>query len=487
MTKTKFTPAVDGLSEGEVRALAKADIRFYAMLIKDEAGVPEFKFDAPIAAIADQLQYMGNGLLKRLMVSIMPQFGKTTIAADIFFTWLLGRNPRKRYTYATYSAQLAEDRGSTLLRIMNSELYRWLFPETVLDPNSQSKSKFMTTVGGGVRCIGRGQGLTGFRTDGILLDDTLKDQDEADSEAVRKELHNWYTTVVMTRIKEDGPLENHDWLMHIGTRWHVDDLIGWAQRNQAAHNWKILKFSALDENDQSFCPARKSSDFLRRVRASLPPRQWGALYQQNPVPSDGTIYNLAVCPRYSEANQPPTFDYIVQSWDTAQKAKEANDPSVCTTWGIAGADAFLIDVFRKRLGYPDLKKAVLNKAAYWAADVVLIEDKSSGTSLIQDLAQEDMPCAIQPITPTTSKEMRAITGADVVEGGRIWLPLAASWLSDYEYELSCFPVVVNDDQVDSTSQFIAWFKERLRKAAIAWVAGNTRISKRSITNDLRVA
>lgn len=475
------------MTEAEVRALAKADIRFYAMLIKDEAGVPEFRFDGPIAEIADQLQYMGNGLLKRLMVSIMPQFGKTTITADIFITWLLGRNPRKRYTYATYSAQLAEDRGSTLLRIMNSELYRRLFPETVLDPNNQSKSKFLTTKGGGVRCIGRGQGLTGFRTDGILLDDTLKDQDEADSEAVRKELHNWYTTVVMTRVKEDGPVENHDWLIHIGTRWHVDDLIGWAQRNQASHNWKVLKFSALDENDESFCPERKSTDFLRRVRESTPPRQWSALYQQNPVPADGSIYDTNDCPRYSETTQPPAFEYIVQSWDTAQKAKEANDPSVCTTWGVCGEEAWLLDVFKKRMGYPDLKREVLRQAARWETDLILVEDKSSGTSLIQDLEQESLAATLVPITPTASKEMRAITGSDVMAGKKLHLPAAAPWLADYEYELNSFPVVVHDDQVDSTSQFIAWFKERLRRYSVAWLStGNVRFSKSGISMDMRV-
>lgn len=484
-------PSIAGLSDAEIRAMAKADIRFYALLIRDVANCPMFQFDAPVAAMADELQAIADGKQKRLMISIMPQFGKTTLTADIFLTWLLGRNPRHRFAYATYAEPLAMERGTALLRIMQSPLYQALFPETALDKNSQSKTEFKTTVGGGIRCIGRGQSLTGFTVNGILLDDTLKGQKEADSDAVRKDLHTWYTGDVMSRIKEDGPPEAHDWLIHIGTRWHVDDLIGWAQRNQAHHNWKVLAFAALLENGESFCPNRKTTAFLLKTRDGMSSRQWSALYMQRPVPAEGATFQLSQFKRYNRAMLPPKFDHVVQSIDTAQKAAEVNDPSVIETWGIVGNKAYLLNVLCKRMPYPTLKRTVLDHAKWWSADfpsadLVLIEDKSSGISLIQDLANESMPCPVVGITPDGSKEMRAVNVSDLVEGGYVYLPEAAPWLADFEYEVSCFPIVTHDDQVDALSQFLAWFKKRMHRVSVAGRAGRPRVISSTFTSNLEL-
>ena len=484
------------LPEEDARALACQDFRCYVALVKEALQVPDFTFSSPVEAMARQLQLVANGLLKRLMVSIMPQFGKTVTNALAFLTWMLLRNPHQIYAYATYSSTRAQYVGGKLLAIVRSPVYQWLAGNRFeLDPSLQTKSIFQTTRGGGIMCIGRGEGLTGYTIAGIVLDDTLKGFAEADSPTVRQKLHEWYTGDVMTRIKYEPPTqpERWDWIIHIGTRWHIDDLIGFARREQADHDWKILDFPALLENGESFCPERKSTQSLLLTKASIPSaREWSALYMQNPVPVGGTVFEMSWFLRYTRTTLPARFDKFVQSWDTASKKGKFNDPSVCTTWGLLGNKAYLLHVLRKRMEIPELKKKVVSHASDWflaargylgsdfeaTTDLVIIEEKSSGTGLLQDLKAEcSMPCPLLGHTPEGDKETRARFVSDLVEGGHVLLPQAAPWLVDFEIEVQSFPVVKHDDQVDSLVQFLAWLRTQMRRVAVAGRAGSPRATR----------
>ena len=183
-------------------------------------------------------------------------------------------------------------------------------------------------------------------------------------------------------------------------------------------------------------------------------------YQQSPAPAGGGIVKIEWFKTYTEADKPKKFDYIFQSWDTANKASEISDYSVCTTWGVVGKCLYLIHVLRKQLEYPDLKRLIPEHAKEFAASNVLIEDKASGTPLIQDFKREGFH-QVQAFTcPTVEKEIRLRNVSPTIEDGFVYLPEVAHWREEYQHELAVFPNSTYADQVDSTSQALGWFRER---------------------------
>jgi len=170
-------------------------------------------------------------------------------------------------------------------------------------------------------------------------------------------------------------------------------------------------------------------------------------------------------PRYGASDLPPRFDAVVQSWDTANKATELSDYSVCTTWGVANKHYYLLDVWRKRMEYPELKRTVTELAGQHGANTVLIEDKASGTQLIQELKAEGLH-AVMPYQPCGDKFMRLYAQTATVANGFVHLPKEALWLTDYLHELTTFPNCKHDDQADSTAQALAWLNTRLPQPKI---------------------
>jgi predicted phage terminase large subunit-like protein len=162
---------------------------------------------------------------------------------------------------------------------------------------------------------------------------------------------------------------------------------------------------------------------------------------------------------YTPEEQPAKFEMVLQSWDTANKNMELSDYSVCTTWGIKRGRLYLLHVYRKRLEFPELKRAVVNLAKQFHASNILIEDKASGTSLIQDLVRDGI-FGVTRYEPTMDKIMRLHSVSSTIENGFIYLPQEADWLADYLHELTTFPSAKHDDQADSTSQALDWVKTR---------------------------
>jgi predicted phage terminase large subunit-like protein len=180
-------------------------------------------------------------------------------------------------------------------------------------------------------------------------------------------------------------------------------------------------------------------------------------YQQAPAPLGGGLVKAEWFKSYVESNKPATFDMIFQSWDTANKATELSDHSVCTTWGVKGKDLYLLNVFRKRLEYPELKRAIREQAAAFGARTIVIEDKASGTQLIQDLIGDGVH-GVKRYQTKLDKIMRMHSVTSTIENGFVYLPETPHWRADYLHELVTFPNGRFDDQVDSTSQALDWFK-----------------------------
>src|SRR5882762_4405269 len=202
---------------------------------------------------------------------------------------------------------------------------------------------------------------------------------------------------------------------------------------------------------------REPRQILDALKRAMGTYAFAGQYQQAPAPVGGGLVKTEWFKRYTPQDKPESFDRIVQSWDTANKVTELSDYSVCTTWGIKGKNLYLLHVLRKQLEYPDLKRAVRQQQQCHSASVVLIEDKASGTQLIQELIMEGFS-AVTRYQPDGDKVMRMYAQTALIENGRVHLPTDAHWLDDYLRELAMFPNGRYDDQVDSTAQFLDWFK-----------------------------
>jgi predicted phage terminase large subunit-like protein len=256
-------------------------------------------------------------------------------------------------------------------------------------------------------------------------------------------------------------------------RLHEDDLVGHVL---ALEPWEVLSFPAIAEDDEihrietiwgprcftrrrgeALHPDREPLETLEHIRRTIGEYNFAGQYQQSPAPLGGGMVKAEWFKRYSENERPERFDRIVQSWDTANKATELSDFSVCTTWGVKGKNLFLLSLLRRRLEYPALKRAVREQQSLFNATEVLIEDKASGTQLIQELI-EDGGHGVTRYQPTGDKTMRMHAQTAMLEHGFVHIPKTASWVPEYLHEMTVFPNGKHDDQVDSTAQFLDWFK-----------------------------
>jgi predicted phage terminase large subunit-like protein len=350
-----------------------------------------------------------------------------------------------------------------------SDFYRALFPGTRFATRRTALNDFMTTEKGFRLSTSVGGVLTGRGADWIIIDDPLK-PDEALSETQRKNVNDWYDHTLASRLNN----KTSGCIILIMQRLHEDDLVGHVLRQG---DWKILRFPAIAEADENYTvhtpwakgtfarregealhPERESLEVLARMREVLGEYHFAGQYQQAPSPLGGGIIKTEWFKPYTHAEQPAEFETIFQSWDTANKSNELNDYSVCTTWGILKDHLYLLNVFRQRLDYPELRKAVKQQAEAYKAKNIVIEDKSSGTSLIQDLRADGVH-AVARYEPKLEKVMRMSRVTSMIEGGFVHLPAQAHWLAEYLHELSVFPKGKYDDQVDSTSQALDWFKD----------------------------
>ena len=204
---------------------------------------------------------------------------------------------------------------------------------------------------------------------------------------------------------------------------------------------------------------------LDQLRHSQGEYNFAGQYQQAPAPLGGGMVKLAWFKQYTTNDQPDKFEMVFQSWDTANKATELNDYSVCTTWGLKEKKLYLLDVLRRRMEYPELKRAIRDHATQFRPTNILIEDKASGTQLIQDLIHEGL-YGITRYMPIVDKVMRLHATTNTIENGFVYLPEKASWLPEYLHELTTFPNGKYDDQADSTSQALDWIKDRSSEPGI---------------------
>jgi len=429
----------------------------------------EYLFNWHIAVIADALEECRIGKLKRLIINVPPRSLKSHMASVAFPAFLLGQNPSAEIVCASYAQDLADKLAGDCRSVIMSEWYKELFPATRLSSRRPALNDYSTTLKGRRLSTSVGGVLMGRGADFIVIDDPLK-PDEAVSESQRNNVNNWFDHTLISRLnnKRDGCI------ILIMQRLHEDDLVGHVLRQGG---WRLLKFPAIAEQDESYAVRTPYGDmrFARREGEALHPEReplevlavireiqgeynFAGQYQQTPSPLGGGMIKAQWFKTYTPEELPKEFELVVQSWDTANKSTELSDYSVCTTWGKLKERLYLLDVFRQRLDYPDLRRAVKQRSAMYSAKNILVEDKASGTQLIQDL-QADGVHGVTRYEPKMEKIMRMHSVTSTIENGFVSIPAQAEWLPQYLHELAVFPKGKYDDQVDSTSQALDWIKE----------------------------
>lgn len=416
--------------------------------------------------IAAKLEEVRHCQTTRVSINIAPRHLKSHTISVAYVAWLLGHDPTMQIITISYGQELADTFARGCRKLMASPFYQALF-DTRISPDRDSVSEFYTTKGGVRFSTSVGGVLTGRGADVIIIDDPLK-TDEAISDKRRIDTNSWFDDTVRTRLnnQETGRI------VLTMQRVHGDDLVAHVQKHE---RWDVVALPLVATEKQVFnleTPygtrriVRNEGSILQksltspatvaRIRATTTAYNFAAQYQQDPQPVAGNIVERAWLKPYSPSDKPERFEQIIQSWDTANKDSELSNFSVCTTWGLKKKHMYLLDVFRQRLNFPQLKSAVELLAKLHNATIVLIEDKASGQSLIQQLRADRFTRVREAPKMDGDKIIRLRSQTAKMSGGFVHVPSEAPWLDDYISELISFPNSKYDDQVDSTVYALQW-------------------------------
>lgn len=416
--------------------------------------------------ICANLQEVAEGTTPRLVITLPPRFLKSICGSVALPAFFLGHNPSLDVMCVSYAQEIARGFGEDTRKLMQSDDYKHLF-ETRLASARAPAHLLKTTQGGQRRATSIDGVATGLGANLLIFDDPQK-ANEALSDAMRRSTNEALQRTFLSR--QNDPQQER--IVIIMQRLHEDDFVGHAL--SLGGNWKVINLPAIAEADEewryetfvgehvwrraegeSLHPERFPIEALQARREQSGEAIWAGQYQQRPAPEGGGLVKPEWFQRRTRDTMPTKFERIIQSWDTAIKTAQWNDFSVCTTWGLNGDDLFLIDVYRARHLYPDLRDKVLELAARFRAEVVLIEDKASGQQLLQELPRLQFYQA-QPVDHTQDKKMRMGSQTAVLRNGCVHVPEDVPWLPEYLHEMAVFPNGKHDDQVDSTSQFLIW-------------------------------
>lgn len=402
--------------------------------------------------ICHALERVVIGQTKRLIINIPPRSGKTELAVINFIAWCMGNWPDCEFIHASYSKRLATTNTWAARSIVEHEEFSAIFGNPRLRKDSNAKDEWRTETGGIVYATGADGTITGYGAGKmrkgfggcIIIDDPHK-AGEANSSVMRQNVIDWFSTTMESRKNSA-----HTPIVVIQQRLHEEDLAGFLMSGGNGEYWETVVIPAIDEGGDSFWPTQFPIDDLRRLERTDTYRFAGQ-YMQRPAPVGGGIFKDDWWKFYSVA---PMLSYRTIYADTAQKTAERNDYSVFQCWGCtATGQAYLLDQVRGKWEAPEL---LINARAFWNKHkhdinggrlrAFKIEDKVSGTGLIQTLSREGVP--VQSIQRNRDKVTRAMDVAPLVQSGNAYLPQDAPWLMDFMSEAGIFPNGSHDDQLD---------------------------------------
>ncbi len=434
--------------------------------------MPGYDIAPHLVTLAEALEAVEAGLIKRLMVVFPPRHGKSETVSIRFPTWAMGRDPTRLIVQSSYAESLALKHSRAARDVFISPEFRMLFPEAHHRPERQAQERIPapmqqahewgTTQGGLYYAVGVGGGLTGRGFDIGIVDDPIKDAVEAESITYRNRVWQWYTSVFRTRAEPDAAI------ILCMARWNEDDLAGralkLAKEDPNADQWVVLHMPAINEDGEALWPARFPIEELVKIKGTVLPYTWGALYQGSPSPERGNILLKEWWRRYSTCDLPP-MDEEIHSWDMTFKST-GTSMVVGQVWGKQGANKYLLDQVRAKMDFPDTLEAFVGLVERWPRAVAkLVEDTANGPAIIAMLKGR-IP-GIIAVPARDSKTARAKAASPEARAGNIWLPEGPMG-DDFIEEAAVFPHGLFDDQVDAFSQAMAYWQTPIGKP---WMVG----------------
>ena len=412
---------------------------------------PDFIEGSHHKIIAKKFNQLESGEIKRLIVNMPPRHTKSEFASYLLPAWMIGKTPNLKIIQATHTAELAVRFGRKAKHLMDTEEYKKVFPTRLME-DSKAAGRWETDQGGEYFAVGVGGAMTGRGADLLIIDDPHKEKDLLSKDSFEK-AYEWYTSGPRQRLQPGGRI------VLVMTRWATNDLTGQlikAQKDIKGDQWEVVEFPAVLPNDKAVWPEYWDRDELETVKASISVGKWNAQYMQTPTAEEGALIKREWWRDYP-SERPPKMSFIIQSYDTAFMKKETADYSAITTWGVFnrednGQNAILLDAFKGRFEFPELRRRAHEEYLHWNPDVVVIEQKASGIPLLHELRNMDIP--VVPFTPSkgNDKHVRVNSIAPLFEAGKIWAPKHEHFAQEVIEECASFPHGDHDDYVDSTSQ-----------------------------------
>lgn len=425
--------------------------------------------------LADLLMNIESGAKDRICVSVPPRHGKSQMVSIFYAAWYLGKNPGHKVMLVSHTTDLAVDFGRKVRNIIATAEFTEVFPDVALASDSKSAGRWSTNFGGEFFAAGVGSALAGRGAHMLLVDDPHSEQDILNGNfEVFAKAYEWFAFGARTRLMPGGKIA----IVH--TRWHLDDLIGRVTRdmakNEAADQYEVFEFPAIlstdivtpegeiETKESPLWPEFFDLKALHRTKASMPLFQWNAQFQQNPTSEEAAIVKRDWW-RIWKHERPPECEFLISSLDSAAEKHNRADYTALTTWGVFYNDEtsqhelILLNSIKDRFEFPELKQMCLDHVQEWEPDSFIVEKKSSGVAIYQELRR--MGIAVSEYTPhrgSGDKYARLNAVADMISSGLVWVP-ETRWADELVDEIASFPFGSNDDLVDSSVMALSRFRQ----------------------------
>lgn len=436
-------------------ALEAEDYAFTLLSAYSAYQWPQYQ-DAPHhRLICRELEAVERGETTRLIITVPPRHGKSLLASENFPAWYLGRNPDHYVIAATYAQDLADDFGRKVRNQILDPSFNLVFPGVSLRTDSTSAKRFNVTSGqeafittrdGAYYAVGVGGPLTGRGAHLLLIDDPVKNREEAESELVRKKTKDWYTSTAYTRLMPGGRI------VIIQTRWHEDDLSGWLLREHSHECWRHINLPAIDSGGAALWPEQYDLKALESIKRAIGPHDWSALYQQEPSPETGDYFKLDWIKSYD--TPPPRENMHIYGASDYAVTADGGDYTVHVIVGVDPDDRlYLLDMWRQQTASDEWVEAFCQlvlkwKPIAWAEETGQIK-AGVGPFLFKRMLEMKAMTHREQFPTRGDKAIRAqsIRGRMAMVG--LYVANNAPFRTDLISEMMSFPVGVHDDQVDA--------------------------------------
>ena len=427
---------------------------------------PGYMVGAHHRKLSQIFEDIAAGKKKRVIVNIAPRHGKSELISYLAPAWFLGKYPHKKVIMASHTADLAVNFGRRVRNLVGSDAYKDIFPQVELQADSKSASRWGTNFNGEYFAIGVGGALAGRGADLFIIDDPHSEQDaKLGRSDVFLPAWEWFQSGPIQRLMPGGAI------IVVMTRWSKLDLTGQIVnqmiKQEGVDEWEVVEFPAIlnegTEKERSLWPEFWPLEELQAKKAALDIRYWNAQYLQNPVSEEGALIKREWWQIWDKED-PPTCEFSIMSLDAAQEANNRADYNSLTTWGVFyneetnNYNIILLNAIKKRLEFPELKELVLEEYKEWEPDSFLVEKKSNGAALYQEMRRMGVP--LGEFTPGKGQDKisRVNSVADLFRSGIVWAP-DKRWAHEVIEECNDFPSGANDDQVDSTTMALMRFRQ----------------------------